>query len=91
MVCIIAIGCLIVEYMNDGTIYNKAFNILCFIVILTFVANIILGIYDIVVFDKISALLAILNNLSRAIMIFLFTFFAYDNAKKQLSKVNFDK
>ena len=91
MVCIIAIGCLIVEYMNDGTIYNKAFNILCLIVILTFVANIILGIYDIVVLNDISALLAILNNLSRAIMIFLFTFFAYDSAKKQLSKVNFDK
>jgi hypothetical protein len=58
---------------------------------LTFVANIIFGIYDIVVLNDISALLAILNNLSRAIMIFLFTFFAYDSAKKQLSKVNFDK
>ena len=91
MVCIIAIGCLIVEYMNDGTIYNKAFHILCLIIILTFVANIIFGIYDIVVLNDISALLAILNNLSRAIMIFLFTFFAYDSAKKQLNKVNFDK
>ena len=71
--------------------YNKAFNILCLIVILTFVANIIFGIYDIVVFNDISALLAILNNLSRATMIFLFTFFAYDSAKKQLNKVDFDK
>ena len=91
MVCIIAIGALLVEYMNDGTIYNKAFNILCTITILTFVVNIVLGIYDIVVLNDISAVLAILNNLSRAAMVFFFTFFAYDSAKMQLEKTKLAK
>lgn len=89
MVCIIAIGGLVVEYLNDGTIYGKAFNILCLITLLTFVVNIIFAIYDIVVLKDISALLAILNNISRATFVFLFAFFAYDSAKKQLSKVDF--
>ena len=89
MVCIIAIGGLFVEYLNDGTIYGKAFNILCLITLLTFVVNIIFAIYDIVVLKDISALLAILNNISRATFVFLFAFFAYDSAKKQLSKVDF--
>ena len=89
MVCIIAIGGLVVEYLNDGTIYGKAFNILCLITLLTFVVNIIFAIYDIVVLKDISALLAILNNVSRATFVFLFAFFAYDSAKKQLSKVDF--
>ena len=91
MVCIIAIGALLVEYMNDGTIYNKAFNILCTITILTFVVNIVLGIYDIVVLNDVSAVLAILNNLSRGAMVFFFTFFAYDSAKHQLKKANLIK
>lgn len=91
MVCIIAIGGLLAEYMNDGTIYNKAFNVLCIITILTFVVNIILAVYDIIVFNDISAVLAVLNNLSRASMAFLFTFFAYDSAKAQLKKVDFSE
>ena len=91
MVCIIAIGALLVEYMNDGTIYNKAFNILCTITVLTFVINIVFGIYDIVVLNDISAVLAILNNLSRGAMVFFFTFFAYDSAKAQLKKTKLSK
>ena len=91
MVCIIAIGGLLVEYMNDGTIYNKAFNVLCIITVLTFVVNIIFAVYDIITFNDISAVLAVLNNLSRASMVFLFTFFAYDSAKTQLKKVDFSE
>ena len=64
---IIALGALLVEYMNDGTIY------------------------DIVILKDISAVLAILNNLSRGAMLFLFTFFAYDSAKLQLKKVKISK
>ena len=89
MICIIAIGALLVEYMNDGSIYNKVFNILCFVTFLTFMINIVFAIYDIVVLKDNSAVLAILNNISRATMVLLFTFFAYDSAKKQLSKVDF--
>jgi hypothetical protein len=36
-------------------------------------------------------ILVIFNNLYRIAMVFLFTFFAYDSAKKQLSKVDFSK
>ena len=58
---------------------------------MTFVVNIVLGIYDIVILNDISAVLAILNNLSRGAMVFFFTFFEYDSAKMQLKKVNFSK
>lgn len=90
MITIIAIGGLLVEYMNDGTIYNKAFNVLCVVTLLTFVINILFAIYDIVVLNDISAILAIFNNLYRGAMVFMFTFFAYDSAKHQLKKVKFD-
>jgi hypothetical protein len=35
--------------------------------------------------------LVIFNNLYRITMVFLFAFFAYDSAKKQLNKVDFSK
>lgn len=91
MVCVVAIGGLLVEYMNDGTIYNKAFNTLCVATIVMLAINIVFAIYDIVVLKEIVAVLAILNNLSRGAMLFLFTFFAYDTAKMQLKKVDFSK
>ena len=91
MVCIIAIGGLLVEYMNDGTIYNKAFNTLCIATVLMLVINVVFAVYDIVVLKDISAVLAILNNISRGAMLFLFTFFAYDSAKHQLKKANLSK
>jgi hypothetical protein len=91
MVCIFAIGVLLVEYMNDGTIYNKAFNVLCVITVLTLAVNVAFAIYDIVVLKDTVAVLAIFNNLSRGAMLFLFTFFAYDSAKAQLDKTNLKK
>ena len=39
-ICIIAIGALLAEYMNDGTIYNRAFNGLCITTVLLITANI---------------------------------------------------
>ena len=104
MLCIIALSALLVEYMNDGSIYNRAFNTLCVITILLHVVTIGMSIYSVVtgvaiktpngieldLFQK-QNLLVIFNNLYRIAMVFLFTFFAYDSAKKQLSKVNFEK
>ena len=104
MLCIIALSALLVEYMNDGSIYNRAFNILTVITILLHVVTIVLGTCGII-FGKASeapngmdltllqqqVVLVIFNNLYRIAMVFLFAFFAYDSAKKQLSKVNFDK
>ena len=104
MLCIIALSALLVEYMNDGSIYNRAFNILTVITILLHVVTIVLGTCGII-FGKASeapngmdltllqqqVVLVIFNNLYRIAMVFLFTFFAYDSAKKQLNKVDFSK
>ena len=91
MISIISIGALLIEYMNDNSIYNKAFNILCVASILMILGNIAIDIYNFVQLGFLVAMLPIFNNIYRIIMIFLFVFFAYDSAKKQLSKVNFDK
>ena len=104
MICIIALSALLVEYMNDGSIYNRAFNTLCVITILLHVITIVFGSYgfilgrtlespngiDLNLFQQ-QGMLVIFNNLYRIAMVFLFTFFAYDSAKKQLSKVDFSK
>ena len=104
MVCIIALSALLVEYMNDGSIYNRAFNTLCVITILLHVITIVFGSYgfilgktlesqngiDLNLFQQ-QGMLVIFNNLYRIAMVFLFVFFAYDSAKKQLNKVDFSK
>ena len=104
MLCIIALSALLVEYMNDGSIYNRAFNTLCVITILLHLVVIGRAIYDIIfwgtnitpnsieldIFKK-HLVLVIFNNLYRITMVFLFAFFAYDSAKKQLNKVDFSK
>ena len=95
MVCIVAIGVLLVEYMNDGTIYNRAFNALCLITVLLFAVDILISISGLVfapteILKKITTLV-LFNNAYRITMIFLFTFFAYDSAKAQLKKTNLTK
>ena len=91
MVCIMVIGGLLVEYMIDGTIYNKAFNCFCIAAVLMFAASACIDIVASFSAGEKFMILSALNSLSNIIMIFLFAFFAYDSAKKQLSKVNFDK
>ena len=104
MLCIIALSALLVEYMNDGSIYNRAFNTLGVITILLHVVTIGMSIYSVVTGVAIKTpngieldlyqkqnILVIFNNLYRIGMVFLFVFFAYDSAKKQLSKVDFSK
>jgi uncharacterized membrane protein len=89
---IVAIGALLVEYMNDGSIYNKAFNILCSITVVLLVLLALHNIvYDALVLGRTEVILASLHNLSRITMVFLFTFFAYDSAKHELSKANLKK
>jgi hypothetical protein len=89
MICIIIIGALLIEYMNDGTIYNKAFNILCTLTVLLLIAAVILGFSRAGV--TMNMLIYVVNTLSRIAMIFLFTFFAYDSAKAQLKKTDLSK
>ena len=89
---IVAIGVLLVEYMNDGSIYNKAFNILCaFTAVMLLLLALHNCVYDALVLGRTEVILGSLHNLSRITMIFLFVFFAYDSAKNQLKKANLEK
>jgi hypothetical protein len=98
MICIIAIGALLLEYMNDGTIYNRAFNALCIIAIILHIADIGISVSGMIFITEAidlnllkQVILLIFNNVYRIVMIFLFTFFAYDSAKAQLKKGDFTK
>ena len=91
MCCIIAIGVLLVEYMNDGTIYSRAFNILWAVTVILIAYSIVqTGLAAIAQGGK-DAWLATFNNLYRLTMVFMFTFFAYDSAKAQLKKTDLTK
>ena len=100
MICIVVIGVLLVEYMSDGTICNRAFNALCLITLLILAADIILGVYQLAfapsegihnILMKKQTVLVVLNSVYRLAMIFLFTFFAYDSVKMQLKKTDLTK
>ena len=96
MVCIVVIGVLLVEYMTDGTICNRAFNALCLITLLLLAGDMFISISGLVfapieILLKKHTTLVLFNNMYRIAMVFLFTFFAYDSAKHQLKKVNFSK
>ena len=89
MVAIILIAVILVEYMNDGSIYNRVFNILCVITIVVHLLIICFSSFVAIRDNIVSGFLITFNNLYRLAMVFLFSFFAYDSAKKQLSKVDF--
>lgn len=95
MVFIVAIGVLLVEYMSDGTICNRAFNALCLITLLLLAGDMIISISGI--FNapteilKMHTTLVLFNNMYRMTMVFLFAFFAYDSAKAQLKKADLTK
>ena len=88
MVCIITLGVLLVEYMTDGTICNRAFNIFSVAAILSILGAIIINVISIINGMNIQVILATFNNAYRIAMVFLFTFFAYDSAKMQLKKTD---
>ena len=90
MVGIIAIGVLLIEYMNDGTICNRAFNVVCVATVLLLLFNIVSSILG-AIFGQTMLFLETFHGLYRVCMVFMFTFFAYDSAKAQLKKVDFAK
>ena len=90
MFLIVAIGVLLVEYLNDGTICNKAFNVLCVATVLLLAVGIATSVYSAVTVET-RLLLDVFNNIYRLIMVLLTTFFAYDSAKMQLKKTNLTK
>ena len=87
----IAIGALLVEYMNDGTIHNRAFNTVCAITVLSVIVAMIMNIIGVFTGDPASVMLIIFYNLYRLAMVFMSAFFAYDSAKHQLKKTNLSK
>ena len=91
MICTFVLGILLIEYMNDGTIYNRAFNTFCAITIITTLGSIFVNIYNVAHKLPLEIVLAIFNNLYCIAMLLFFVFFAYDSAKKQLLKVDFSK
>jgi hypothetical protein len=91
MLVIIGIGALIVEYINDGTICNRVFNVLCAITVLLLAADIIFPTISVLNGEPLRVLLIPFNNMYRLAMVFLFAFFAYDAAKAQLKKVDFSE
>ena len=91
MIFIIFIGVLLIEYMNDGTIFNKAFNILCIASVLSIFISIIITVIHVIENGEMYLVLDIFNNIYRVAMVFMFTFFAYDSAKAQLKKTDLTK
>ena len=101
---VIAIGILLVEYINDGTICNRVFNSLCVITTLLYAVVIVMSVCGFVLGASAGAangmdlaliqqqiILNVFNAVYCIIMVFFFTFFAYDSAKHQLKKTNLSK
>ena len=86
---IIVMGILLVEYMNDGSIYNRAFNITFVLTLVLLLISVCISVFNFVAGSPNDLMLLVFNNIYRIIMTILFVFFAYDSAKKQLSKVDF--
>ena len=90
-IAIVAIGALVLEYLSDGTICNRAFNAFSILAVLLLLAAMIINVVGVASVATVEIGLLLLNNLHRIIMIFLFTCFAYDSAKMQLKKTNLTK
>ena len=91
MICIIVIGALLLEYMNDGTICNKAFNVFCITAVTMLAVSTIIDIYSSIITGDAHIVISALDTISSITMVFLCTFFAYDSAKHQLKKTDLTK
>ena len=86
---VILMGILLVEYMNDGSIYNRAFNITFVLTLVLLLISVCISVFNFVAGSPNDLMLLVFNNIYRIIMTILFVFFAYDSARKQLNKVDF--
>ena len=91
MICIIVIGALLLEYMNDGTICNKAFNGFSIAAVLMLAISTIIDIYSSIITGDAHIVISALDTISSITMVFFCTFFAYDSAKAQLKKTDLTK
>ena len=105
MVGIVVIAVLLAEYVNDGSIYNRAFNVSYWITLLLHVVSIAFCVFALinpetyanvpsaaeVVIQKNQNVLIIFNEIYRIVMVVLFVAFAYDSANRQLKRENLTK
>ena len=90
-----------VEYVNDGSIYKRAYNVITLITLLLHVVGIVLAIIALVSLNGASVsnpadisiyqnhlALVIFNNVNRIAMVVLLAIFAYDSANRQLKRDN---
>ena len=92
MLTIIAIGVLLVKYMTDGNINNRAFNGLCIATVMLLLANVVISIcVGIGGLYPMDIVIQAINNMYRLTMVFLMACFAYDSAKLQLEKTKLTK
>ena len=104
MIGIVAMCVVLVEYVNDGSIYKRAYNVITLITLLLHVVGIVLAIIalvslngapvsnsaDISIYQNHLALV-IFNNVNRIAMVVLLAIFAYDSANRQLKRDNATK
>ena len=105
MVGIVVLAALLAEYVNDGSIYSRAFNVVFWLTILLPVASVAFSVVGLVLTSNLAEVpnaaelallqkqnvLIIFNEIYRIIMVVLFTSFAYDSAKRQLNRENLTK
>ena len=98
MVGIVVIAVLLAEYVNDGSIYNRAFNVTFWLTIILHVASIAFCITPLLLSGSSAEasnvqqlVLIVFNDIYRTIMVILFTSFAYDSANRQLKRENLIK
>ena len=101
MVGIVAIAVFLAEYVNDGSIYNRAFNVTFWLTVILHVVSIAISVAGFVIIGNIAdapvallqkqGMLVIFNDVYRIIMVVLFVAFAYDSANRQLKRENLTK
>ena len=101
MIGIVAMCVVLVEYVNDGSIYKRAYNVITLITLLLHVVGIVLAVIALVSLNGASVsnsadisiyqnhlALVIFNNVNRIAMVVLLAIFAYDSANRQLKRDN---
>ena len=100
MVGVVVIAVLLAEYVNDGSIYNRAYKVTYWATILLHVASVLFSVSAFFAAGTVTdapsgaelavlqnqGVLIIFNDLYRIVMVVLFTSFAYDSANRQLKR-----
>ena len=100
MVGIVVISVLLAEYVNDGSIYNRAYKVTYWATIILHVVSVLFSVSGLIAIGTVADaptgaevavlqkqnILIIFNDVYRIVMVVLFTSFAYDSANRQLKR-----